>query len=253
MTQNVVPSQMNLQIYKGKIKAAERGYDLLKKKNDSLKKKLQEIMKELIDRKKELKGEFNQAYLSIAEAEWSAGNFYAQVRDQVDKPSFVLDQRIDNIAGVHLPVFQVREADFTQEKIGRTQGAVQIENTRMKFTKLLKVIVELASFQTSFLRLDQVIRITSRRVNALEFIIIPKFKDILMYIIQELDEQEREDKYTAKKVLDNRRKAQALRDKEFHLKKNIAIASGQHVKEEDFKEKQESDNILKNEADDALF
>jgi len=50
--------------------------------------------------------------------------------------------------------------------------------------------------------LDKVIQITSRRVNALEYIVIPRFIDILMYIDEELEEQEREEKFTMKKVLE---------------------------------------------------
>ena len=46
---------------------------------------------------------------------------------------------------------------------------------------------------------------TSRRVNALEFIVIPKFKEIVDYIEEELEEQEREEKFTMKKVLENRK------------------------------------------------
>jgi len=46
---------MTKNLYKSKIKAARKGWDLLKKKNDSLKKKMQEIMIKLIERKKQIK------------------------------------------------------------------------------------------------------------------------------------------------------------------------------------------------------
>ena len=54
--------------------------------------------------------------------------------------------------------------------------------------------------------LDQVIKVTSRRVNALEHVVIPKFIGVQIYIIQELDEMSREDYYRLKKVLENKRK-----------------------------------------------
>ena len=69
-----------------------------------------------------------------------------------------------------------------------TRGAVQIEKARNYFKELLDVVVDIASLQTSFVKLDKVIKVTSRRVNALEYIVIPKFKDILIYIDEELEE-----------------------------------------------------------------
>lgn len=241
MSVQVVPSQMNKQVYNGRIKAAEKGHDLLKKKNDSLKKKLQQIMKELIDRKKQLRGEFATAYLAIAESEWSAGDFYSQVRDQATRPSFTLGIKADNIAGVQLPAFEIHDSDFVQEKIGRTQGATQIENARTRFAKLLRLIVDVASLQASFVKLERVIQTTSRRVNALEFIIIPRFRGVLVYIQDELDEQAREEKFMLKKVLDHRRRAQAECDKAFALKK--ARAGADEV----------GGSILADDADDNLF
>ena len=52
----------------------------------------------------------------------------------------------------------------------------------------------LASLQTSFVTLDEALKVTNRRVNALENVTIPKIQGVLDYIARELDELEREGK-----------------------------------------------------------
>ena len=53
------------------------------------------------------------------------------------------------------------------------------------------MLVELASLQTSFLTLDEAIKTTNRRVNALENVVKPKLENTISYIKGELDELER--------------------------------------------------------------
>jgi V-type H+-transporting ATPase subunit D len=79
-------------------------------------------------------------------------------------------------------------------------------------------LVQVASLQTSFVKLSIVIKITSRRVNALEYIVIPKFRDILNYIDEELEEQETEEKVVMKKVLEKRKQVME-EEEEFFRKK----------------------------------
>ena len=52
------------------------------------------------------------------------------------------------------------------------------------------MLVELASLQTSFITLDEVIKTTNRRVNAIEHVIIPRIERTLAYIISELGRKE---------------------------------------------------------------
>jgi V-type H+-transporting ATPase subunit D len=70
----------------------------------------------------------------------------------------------------------------------------------------LKKIVEIATLQTSYLAIDECLKITNRRVNALEYIVIPKITYTINYIKTELDEREKEDKYKIKKVIKYKQK-----------------------------------------------
>ncbi len=63
------------------------------------------------------------------------------------------------------------------------------------FTLALMDMVTLATKQTHLKTLDEALKVTNRRVNALEFVILPLLENTIKYIISELDEQEREDNY----------------------------------------------------------
>jgi V-type H+-transporting ATPase subunit D len=115
--------------------------------------------------------------------------------------SIRVSSRTDNVAGVKLPVFSSYELkNDSQENLGLAGGGRQITNCREKFTEYLNVLIKLASLQTSFITMDEALKVTNRRVNALENVTIPKIEAVLSYISKELDELEREDFTRLKKV-----------------------------------------------------
>lgn len=61
------------------------------------------------------------------------------------------------------------------------------------YAKAIETLVELASLQTAFTILDEVIRATNRRVNAIEHVIMPRLDNTIKYIMSELDEMDREE------------------------------------------------------------
>ena len=75
-----------------------------------------------------------------------------------------------------------------------------MQKARDTYSKALRVLVDLASLQTAFVILDEVIRLTNRRVNAIEYVIIPRLENTIAYIVSELDEMDREEFFRLKKV-----------------------------------------------------
>merc|ERR1712117_843749 len=80
------------------------------------------------------------------------------------------------------------------------------------YLKAVTQLIKLASLQTAFKTLDEEIKMTSRRVNALEYVLIPKIEDIIAYITQEMDEQAREEFFRVKKVVE-KKKAKLAKEK----------------------------------------
>ena len=92
------------------------------------------------------------------------------------------------------------------DELTLARGGQQIEKCRQIWANLLQMLIRLSSLQTSFLALDEAIKVTNRRVNALDNVVIPGIIANIHYIESELDELEREDTFRLKKVLQVKKK-----------------------------------------------
>merc|ERR1712228_369716 len=98
---------------------------------------------------------------------------------------------------------------------------------------------KLASLQTSFQQLDEAMKVTNRRVNALDNVVIPKLENTMRYISSELDEREREDLFRLKKVVSKRREiiklqknTERLQKNEIEMLKRIQSKRVNHIREQ---------------------
>ena len=129
--------------------------------------------------------------------------------------------QVDNVAGVKLPVFTKLDVESTDagDHLGLAGGGKKIATCGLKFATLLEALIKLASLQTSFVTLDEAMKVTNRRVNALENVTIPRIVDTLDYIARELDELEREDFTRLKMVQGIKEEAVAAELRERALEK----------------------------------
>jgi V-type H+-transporting ATPase subunit D len=217
---------------KAKLKSAQKGHDLLKRKADALKVQFLQVTKSLIEQKKDLGNKFNQSLIFLAKANYSKaeGDVSRMVDENVKSRADVkLTLKTKPVAGVTLPQFGIRNIE--EEKYGELQilgitgGGQTINIAKKHFYDFLKKIVEIATLQTSYLAIDEALKITNRRVNALEYIVVPRIEYTIRYIITELDERAKEEKFKIKKVLKNKKKHQEQEELQRNLekKKNLEI------------------------------
>jgi len=240
----IFPTRMAITTIKIKLKAAQKGHSLLKRKSDALTARFRITLQKIKDSKLAMGKLMKDASFSLTEASFSgAGDITSSVIDKaVGTPStnspiigmreknrcLKVISKMENVSGVYLPTFEASfdgsGRDITLGGIALpavalnnslttiqsptsdplTQwygpGAQLIKRSRQIHQELIKRLIELANLQTSFFLLDSIIKSTNRRVNALEYVLIPKLEATLSYIISELDEADREEFFRLKKV-----------------------------------------------------
>eukprot|EP01099_Mayorella_cantabrigiensis_P002375 TRINITY_DN2045_c0_g1_i2.p1 TRINITY_DN2045_c0_g1~~TRINITY_DN2045_c0_g1_i2.p1 ORF type:complete len:252 (+),score=95.75 TRINITY_DN2045_c0_g1_i2:173-928(+) len=198
---NIFPTRMALTGMKSRLTAATKGHSLLKKKSDALTVRFRGILFQIVDKKEKMGEQMKEASFSLASVKFVAGDISATVLENASSATLRLTVETDNVAGVLIPNFKpYTDNSSTQELTGLAKGGQQISKSREVYLKTLMSLVELASLQTAFLTLDEVIKITNRRVNAIEHVIKPKIERTIAYIITELDEGEREEFFRLKKI-----------------------------------------------------
>ena len=198
---------------KTKLVGAKKGHSLLKKKADALTARLRKMLRNILEVKDEMGKSFKLGNFALAEVKYAAGDIKPAVIEGVGSAQKKVEIRVDNIAGVKVPVFkavdvEIEGADYT----GLSKGGQQITKARETFAKAVDVLVQLASLQTSFVILDEAIKVTNRRVNALDSVVIPKITNTVAYIKSELDELEREEFFRLKRSQDKKKAILAAKE-----------------------------------------
>lgn len=244
---NIFPTRMALTMLKAKMQGAIKGHKLLKKKSDALTIRFRAILHKIIEHKEAMCEQLKEAHFSLAQAKYTAGDIGPVVREGVGSATFRVRLDTENVAGVRLPIFKQHEtfeSAAQAELTGLSKGGQQIQQSREAYANALNSLVELAGLQTAFVTLDEVIKITNRRVNALEYVVKPKIKNTIQFVMTELDERDREEFYRLKKIQD---------------KKKIAIEKKKNELEERMqqlgldKSSSKPSNLLEQEQDEDLL
>eukprot|EP00477_Mikrocytos_mackini_P000724 GAHX01000775.1.p1 GENE.GAHX01000775.1~~GAHX01000775.1.p1 ORF type:complete len:218 (-),score=48.65 GAHX01000775.1:92-745(-) len=201
-----IASRSTIQYYKHKYIGAKKGHTIMKRKSDALKFKLSEYSKDIEKNYNEIIRSYKQALFFKTEAEHVHGDVSSRILSSASKHGSVevLSTPI-NVMGIIAEKFSIKY-DKDAESGLWSSGKVRIKKTRKAFQLFLEAMTVYNSSKMIWERINEESIKTNQKVNALEFVILPKLENTIKYIESELDEREREENFRMKKVVMNKKK-----------------------------------------------
>ena len=201
MPQDIKPTRSELLKLKKQIKLAKSGYNLLKKKRDGLILEFFEILKKAKTLREELVNEYKIALEKINVARTLEGDLKVKSIAMAIKDIPDIKLTAKNIMGVKVPKIEASEIKkaFMERGYGIYNSSA-IDEAADAYEKVVEKIIIAAEVETSMRKLLNEIEKTKRRVNALEFVVIPNLDKVRSFIQLRLEEMERENIFRMKRI-----------------------------------------------------
>ena len=199
----VSPTRMELTRLKGKLKTAQRGHKLLKDKRDELMKQFLDTVREVRSLRAEVEEDLMRVHKSFTVASALMSSEALEQALLYPKQSVELTRTTHNIMSVNVPVYDFQtktksDSDIYPYGFAATSGELDDAVEALVFRKMLK----LAQIEKSAQLMAEEIEKTRRRVNALEYVMIPNTQEAIRYITMKLDENDRSTTTRLMKVKD---------------------------------------------------
>ena len=199
----ITPTRMVLNQMKGRLKTAVRGHKLLKDKRDELMRQFLDVVRRNRELREKVEAGLTEAFaaLSVASAVMSPDMLEQSLI--YPRQSVSLDVSYRNVMSVNVPVydFQTRSAEPGEIfPYGFAQTSGELDDALAALSGVFQDMLELAQVEKSMQLMAQEIEKTRRRVNALEYVMIPDLRKNIKYIAMKLEENENSTKVRLMKV-----------------------------------------------------
>ena len=212
MAEQVFPTKGNLLNIQKSLALAQLGYELLDKKRNIL---IRELMI-MVDKAKEIRGTIDTTYIEAYQALQMANITHGMVENIAEampiENSITVSYR--SVMGCELPRLAMDTSKKLKLYYGFMNTDTNVDKAYICFEKVKQMTLILAEVENSIYRLTNAIRKTQTRANALQNIVIPRYKGIVKYISGSLEEKEREE-FSRMKVI----KSQKQKRKQYSVKK----------------------------------
>mgnify|MGYP001553868195 FL=1 len=189
MSQPIIPTKGELLKLTSSEKLAKKGFELMDRKRNILMREMMEILNDVRELRATVSKKFQDAYKALQEANITLG-----IVDDIAK-SIPIDNGLTlkyrSVMGVELPKV-LHDAHHVRITYGLGATNTKFDYAYKTFLELRDMIVKLAEIDNTTYRLANAIRKTKKRANALEQIVLPRFKSNIKWIRDVLEEKDRE-------------------------------------------------------------
>ena len=202
---DIKPTRMELKKTKARLKTATRGHKLLKDKRDELMRNFLQIVRENKALRQKVEKGLAEAMASMANASRLMSPEILEQSLLCPKQGVEVDIQLKNIMSVNIPEYGFCTRTDAAEDIypyGYAMTSGELDESIDRLSEVFRDMLELARAEKSMQLMAAEIERTRRRVNALEYVMIPQMQDTIRYITMKLEENERSTTTRLMKVKD---------------------------------------------------
>lgn len=199
----VTPTRMVLNQLKGRLKTARRGHKLLKDKRDELMRQFMDVVKLNKQLRTRVEEGLTGAFASLQVASSIMSPEMLEQALLYPRQSVELGLTYKNIMSVNVPQYSFHTKNNDPAEIypyGFAQTSGELDDALDKMARVFQDMLELAQVEKTMQLLAEEIEKTRRRVNALEYVMIPELEGNIKYISMKLEENENSTKVRLLKV-----------------------------------------------------
>jgi V/A-type H+/Na+-transporting ATPase subunit D len=186
------PTRMNLINTRKGIVRARKGYSILKKKREVLVLEFMKLVQQSTKDRAYLNQLVQQGYKAVGMASTYVGNFELEEVAVHMKEAKPVGMNIKNIMGVKVPEITRSSDEGLTLSYSLLSTNISVDDIRNSFVSVINTMIDVAQREQGLRRLVMEIDKTKRRVNALDYIVIPRMKGQVKYISMRLDEMDRD-------------------------------------------------------------
>jgi len=201
--EGVSPTRMELLRLRRREQLAVKGHDLLREKRDALIAEFLDVVGEVRDARMVAEEDLKEAFEYLIIAQAGLGVEEVRQLSLMTAREIPMDFSMRSIMGVNVPIIKLPEVlsrEVTERGYGLMDSSSAVDSCAKRFEEALAKIIKLAELEEAVRNLAGEVEKTKRRVNALEYVMIPRLKTTRKYIQMRLEEMERENFTRLKKI-----------------------------------------------------